>query len=103
MKKVLLAVAVVVALAGCSSAQQTNMNTTLANLNQTNLLALQAIKNGCAIVQPTLAAASAASPDVAAAAGVNAVVCATAGVAAEAASAAVAAQAPVVAAPAAPK
>lgn len=82
------------ALAACSSTQQANVNDTLANLNKTNLLALQAINNGCKIVQPTLMAAGAATPEVAAAAGVNAVVCATAGVAAEAASAVVAAQAP---------
>jgi hypothetical protein len=99
MKKNLI-VCAVLALAACSTAQQTNVNDTLANLNKTNLLALQAINNGCKIVQPTLVAAGAASPQVAAAAGVNAVVCSTAAVAADAASAVVSAQAP--AAPAAP-
>jgi len=83
----------VLALGACSSAQQANVNQTLANLNQTNLLALQAIKNGCAVVQPTLTAAGTASPEVASAAMVNGVICATANVAAEAASAVVAAQA----------
>lgn len=81
------------ALSACSTTQQDNLNTQLANLNKTNLLALQAIKNGCAVVQPTLTAASAASPQVATAATVNGVVCATASVAADAASAVVAAQA----------
>lgn len=97
MKKMLLAagIAASIALVGCSATQQANVNDTLANLNKTNLLALQAINNGCKIVQPTLVAAGAASPQVAAAAGVNAAVCATAGVAADAASAVVAAQAAV--------
>lgn len=80
-------------LGACSTAQQANLNTTLANLNTTNLLALQTISNGCKIVQPTLVAAGAASPDIAAAAGVNSIVCATADVATSAASAVVAAQA----------
>jgi len=88
------------AFTACSSTQQAGINTTLANLNQTNLLALQTISNGCKIVQPTLVAAGTASPQVAAAAAVNGVVCATADVATSAASAAVAAQAP--APPAAP-
>ena len=83
----------VLLLGACSSTQQANMNATLANLNQTNLLALQAINNGCKIVQPTLVAAGVASPEVAAAAGVNAAVCATASVATDAASSVVAAQA----------
>lgn len=91
MKKTLILA--VLLLGACSSTQQANMNTTLANLNQTNLLALQAINNGCKIVQPTLAAAGVASPQLASAAVVNGVVCATAGVATEAASAVVAAQA----------
>jgi hypothetical protein len=81
------------ALGACSTAQQDNLNSTLANLNKTNLIALQTISNGCKIVQPTLTAASSASPDVAAAAAVNGIVCATADVATNAASAAVAAQA----------
>nr|WKF58846.1 hypothetical protein HUO10_003347 [Paraburkholderia busanensis] len=102
MKKLLLCGVAALALSACSTTQQANLNTTLANLNQTNLLALQAINNGCKIVQPTLVAASPASPDLAAAAGVNAVVCATAGVAANAASAVVAAQAPVAVSTAAP-
>lgn len=92
MKRILLCIAVL-ALGACSSTQQANLNTTLANLNQTNLIALQTISNGCKIVQPTLTAASGASPDVAAAAAVNGVVCATADVAASAASAVAAAQA----------
>jgi hypothetical protein len=81
------------ALGACSATQQTNLNTTLANLNQTNLIALQTISNGCKIVQPTLVAAGVASPQVATAAAVNGVVCATADVATSAASAVVAAQA----------
>jgi hypothetical protein len=81
------------ALGACSSTQQANLNTTLANLNQTNLIALQTISNGCKIVQPTLTAAAVASPQVATAATVNGVVCATADVATSAASAVVAAQA----------
>ena len=95
MKRIISAVAVLacLAFAACSSTQQAGINTTLANLNQTNLLALQTISNGCKIVQPTLLAAGAASPQVAAAATVNSVVCATADVATSAASAAVAAQA----------
>jgi hypothetical protein len=95
MKRIISAVAVLSCLAftACSSTQQAGINTTLANLNQTNLLALQTISNGCKIVQPTLLAAGAASPQVAAAATVNSVVCATADVATNAASAAVAAQA----------
>jgi hypothetical protein len=79
--------------AGCSATQPTNVNQTLANLNQTNLIALQTIKSGCSIVQPTLTAAAVASPQIASAAAVNGVVCATASVAADAASAVVAAQA----------
>ena len=82
----------IAALAGCSTAQQVSLNDTLSNLNKTNLLALQTINNGCKIVQPTLVAASSASPDVAVAAGVNAVICSTAAVAADAASAVVAGQ-----------
>lgn len=89
----LIIIACMMALAACSTGQQANINTTLANLNQTNLLALKTISNGCKIVQPTLVAAGTASPQVAAAAGVNAIVCATADVATTAASAAVAAQA----------
>jgi hypothetical protein len=84
---------VVLALGACSSTQQANLNTTLANLNQTNLIALQTISNGCKIVQPTLVAAGVASPQVATAAAVNGAVCATADVATSAASAVVAAQA----------
>jgi hypothetical protein len=90
------------ALSACGSTQQANLNTAVANLNQTNLIALQTISNGCKIVQPALTAASPASPDVAAAAAVNGVVCATADVAATAASAVVAAQAPVAAPASAP-
>jgi hypothetical protein len=93
MKRILLGCAIALTLGACSSAQQASLNTTLQNVNQTNLIALQTISNGCKIVQPTLAAAGAASPDVAAAAAVNGVVCATADVATSAASAAVAAQA----------
>lgn len=81
-------------LGACSSTQQANLNSTLSNLNQTNLLALQAINNGCKIVQPTLVAAAPASPDLVAAAAANGVVCATAAVAVNAASAVVAAQPP---------
>lgn len=92
MKRILV-IGAVLTLGACSSAQQANLNATLQNVNQTNLIALQTISNGCKIVQPTLTAASAASPDVAAAAAVNGVVCATADVATSAASAAVAAQA----------
>lgn len=88
-----LAVSATFLLGACSATQQANLNATLANVNQTNLIALQTISNGCKIVQPTLAAAGAASPDVAAAAAVNGIVCATAAVATSAASAAVAAQA----------
>ena len=94
MKRAFVCMVVAVGLGACTTAQQGNVNQTLANLNQTNLLALQAIKNGCAIVQPTLAAAGVASPEIASAAAVNSVVCATANVAATAASAVVAAQAP---------
>lgn len=95
MKRTLLiaSFAAIAALAGCSTAQQANVNQQLANLNQTNLLALQTISNGCKIVQPTLAAAGAASPQLATAAVANGVICATADVAKEAASAVVAAQA----------
>jgi hypothetical protein len=97
MKRAIIAVLVLAAatvgLAACSAAQQGNLNTTLANLNQTNLIALQTISNGCKIVQPTLMAAGVASPQVATAAAVNGVVCATADVATSAASAVVAAQA----------
>ena len=91
--KRLIIICGIAALAGCSTAQQTNLNDTLANLNQTNLLALKAIDNGCKIVQPTLTAAGVADPKIAAAAAANSVVCATASVAANAASAVVAAQA----------
>lgn len=102
MKMLLIAAGIsLAALSACSTTQQANLNTSLANLNQTNLLALQAIKNGCAVVQPTLAAAGAASPQIASAAAVNGVVCATANVAADAASAVVAAQAAGASAPAA--
>lgn len=80
-------------LAACSSTQQEGLNSTLANLNKTNALALQAISNGCKVVQPTLAAAAPADPKIAAAAAVNTVVCATADVAANAASAVAATQA----------
>lgn len=95
MKTIVLCIAIsaTLLLGACSATQQANLNATLANVNQTNLIALQTISNGCKIVQPTLVAASAASPDVAAAATVNSVVCATADVATSAASAAVAAQA----------
>ena len=95
MKRMLLAagIATSIALGACSTAKQTNVNEALASLNQTNAIALQTIKSGCAIVQPTLIAASAASPQIASAAVVNGVVCATATVAADAASAVVAAQA----------
>jgi hypothetical protein len=94
MKMLLIAAGLsLAALSACSTTQQDNLNTSLANLNKTNLLALQAIKNGCSVVQPTLVAAGAASPQIAAAAAANGVVCATANVAADAASAAVAAQA----------
>lgn len=101
MKKMLLAAGIVAsaALAACSTAQQDSLNASLSNLNKTNLLALQAIKNGCSIVQPTLSAAGAADPKIAAAAAVNGVVCATANVAADAASSVVAAQAPAASAP----
>jgi uncharacterized protein YcfL len=88
-----IAISATFLLGACSATQQANLNATLANVNQTNLIALQTISNGCKIVQPTLAAASGASPDVSAAAAVNSVVCATADVATSAASAAVAAQA----------
>jgi hypothetical protein len=40
------------ALSACGSTQQANLNTAVANLNQTNLIALQTISNGCKIVQP---------------------------------------------------
>lgn len=80
-------------LAACSTTQQANLDSTLANLNKTNALALQAISNGCKVVQPTLSAAAPADPKLAAAATVNAVVCATADVAANAASAVAAASA----------
>lgn len=89
----IVAIALIALVAGCSSTQQANVDQTLANLNQTNLIALKTIQNGCAIVQPTLAAAGVANPQVAAAAGVNSVICATADVAATAATAVVAAQA----------
>jgi hypothetical protein len=94
MKMLLIAAGLsLAALSACSTTQQDNLNASLANLNKTNLLALQAIKNGCSVVQPTLIAAGAASPQVAAAAAANGVVCATANVAADAAAQAVAAQA----------
>ena len=85
MKKMLLAAGIVAsaALAACSTAQQDSLNASLSNLNKTNLLALQAIKNGCSIVQPTLSAAGAADPKMAA----------------DAASSVVAAQAPAASAP----
>lgn len=97
MKQIVTAVVLVVLgyiLAGCSTAQQANFNATLGNLNKTNALALQAISNGCKVVQPTLLAAGAADPKIAAAAAANSVVCATADVAAQAASAVAAASAP---------
>lgn len=97
MKSFLIIAASFAMLAGCSNTQQASLDQKLNDLNQTNLLALQAIKNGCAIVQPTLIAAGAASPQIGGAAAANAVVCATAAVAADAASAVVAAHAPVAA------
>lgn len=97
--KYFIAILAVLLMGACTTTQQDNLNTTLANLNKTNLLALQAIDNGCKIVQPTLTAASPADPKLAAAAAVNGVVCATASVAVTAASAVVAAQPPAASVP----
>lgn len=86
------------ALAACTSTQTANLNAAIANLNATNLVALQTINNGCKIVQPALTVAGQVDAQVAAVATVNGTVCATAAAAASAASAVVAAEASGVAA-----
>ena len=77
MKRIMLlaagfAASALVALAGCSTAQQSNAQADLAKLQTT-------VVNGCMVVQPTLVAVAAIDPVVSTAATANGLFCATAG------------------------
>lgn len=67
-----LAASALVALSGCSTAQQSNAQADLAKLQT-------AVVNGCMVVQPTLVAVAAIDPVVSTAATANGLFCATAG------------------------